>query len=125
MDPVLSISYTTLADFLEAAEGNYRNALFIRCTCCHFQQPPRCGGFLFIPGSDCRPLLVPLRDAEIFLGRRVDPQECADIINNITFRRLYHQWFLLNTSSDEECPLHQMLSVMNRPHKMEKSGVLP
>lgn len=119
MDPLLSISYATLAGFLEVAEGNYRNALYIKCTCCSFQKVPGCSDFLFIPGDDCRPLLVPLKDVEHFLCRRIDPSECAGVINNVTFRRLYHKWFELNTDSDEECPIHQMLFIMNQPHKCQ------
>ena len=33
MDPVLSVSYATIAAFFEAAEGNHRNAVYVSCSC--------------------------------------------------------------------------------------------
>lgn len=79
MDPVLSVSYATIATFLEAAEGNYRNAMYVSCHC-SYESKSQCGDFLFIPGHDCRPIILPLPDAEIFLNTRIDKSECAGII---------------------------------------------
>ena len=42
MDPVLSVSYETIALFFEAAEGNYRNAMYILCSCPR-ERNGRCG----------------------------------------------------------------------------------
>jgi len=114
VDPILTINYATLAEFLEAAEGNYRNAIYIKCTCCKYSKSPQCKDFLFIPGHDCRPVLIPICDAEIFLCRKIDRSDCAAIISNITFRRLYNKFFELYTISDQDCPVRQILEHMNR-----------
>ena len=94
MDPVLSVSYATIATFLEAAEGNYRNAMYVSCHC-SYESKSQCGDFLFIPGHDCRPIILPLPDAEIF--------------------QLYQKWIDLTTSSIKDCPIQQLLHLMNQP----------
>jgi hypothetical protein len=114
MDPVLSVSYATIAAFLEAAEGNYRNALYISCHC-NYENKSVCGDFLFIPGHDCIPILLPISDAEVFLNTQVDKSECAGIIGSQTFIRLYHKWIELTTSSVKDCPIQQLLHLMNQP----------
>ena len=63
MDTTLSVSYETIAHFFEATEGNYRNAIYISCSC-SYRRESGCGDFLYIPGYDCRPVLLPLADAE-------------------------------------------------------------
>ena len=67
MDTTLSVSYETIAHFFEATEGNYRNAIYISCSY-SYRRESGCGDFLYIPGYDCRPVLLPLADAENFLG---------------------------------------------------------
>ena len=98
----LSISYENLVRFFEATEGNYRNALYIRCSSCRYCREEGCGDFLFIPGHD----------AESFLGP-VDCSDCAGILTGTTFLQLYHQWLMLCTSSEETCPFHQILHLTN------------
>ena len=72
----ISIPYETLVRFLESAEGNYRNALYIRCSACRYHREEHCGDFLFIPGHDCVPILFPLADAMDVIGH-IDPSDCA------------------------------------------------
>ena len=114
MDPVLSVSYATIATFLEAAEGNYRNAMYVSCHC-SYESKSQCGDFLFIPGHDCRPIILPLPDAEIFLNTRIDKSECAGIISSQTFIQLDQKWIDLTTSSIKDCPIQQLLHLMNQP----------
>lgn len=109
----LGISYDTLVRFFEATEGNYRNALYILCGTCRHQRENGCGDFLFVPGHDCLPILLPLKDTEIFIGHSIDSSDCAGILNNSAFLSLYHQWIMLHTVSDETCPFHQMLHLLN------------
>lgn len=109
----LNISYETLVRFFEATEGNYRNALYIHCCVCKHQRENNCGDFLFIPDHDCQPILLPLTDAELFMGRPVDRSDCAGVLTNHAFLQLYHQWLMLQTDSDEICPYHQLLHKMN------------
>ena len=90
----ISIPYETLVRFLESAEGNYRNALYI------------------IPGHDCVPILFPLADAMDVIGH-IDPSDCAGILSSTAFLHLYHQWLILLTNTDEICPFHQILHLTN------------
>ena len=95
----ISIPYETLVRFLESAEGNYRNALYIRCSACRYHREEHCGDFLFIPGHDCVPILFPLADAMDVIGH-IDPSDCAG-------------WLILLTNTDEICPFHQILHLTN------------
>ena len=122
MDPVLSVSYATVAGFFEAAEGNYRNAVYVSCSC-SYRRESGCGDFLFIPGHDCRPILLPLTDAENFMGTRVDRTDCACIMDSRCFIRLYSKWLDLSTTSSKDCPIQQILHLMNRPAGCK--GTLP
>ncbi len=115
MDPVLSVSYATIASFLEAAEGNFRNAMYVSCSSCGYDKESGCEDFLFIPGHDCKPIILPLIDAEAFLNIRVDRNECAGVMSSHTFIRFYHKWIELTTSSVKECPIQQLLHIMNQP----------
>lgn len=122
MDPVLSVSYATIAAFFEAAEGNYRNAVYVFCSC-DYRRESGCGDFLFIPGHDCRPILLPLSDAEGFMGRAVDRTECACTMSSRCFIRLYSRWLELVTDSARDCPIQQILHLMNRPP--DHKGTMP
>ena len=113
-DPVLSVSYATIAAFFEAAEGNYRNAVYVSCAC-DYQKESGCGDFLFIPGHDCRPVLLPLSDAETFMGATIDRTDCSCVMDSRCFIRLYSKWIELSTPSSKDCPIHQILHLMNRP----------
>ena len=108
----ISIPYETLVRFLESAEGNYRNALYIRCSACRYHREEHCGDFLFIPGHDCVPILFPLADAMDVIGH-IDPSVCAGILSSTAFLHLYHQWLILLTNTDEICPFHQILHLTN------------
>lgn len=122
MDPVLSVSYATIAAFFEAAEGSYRNAVYVSCAC-DYRRESGCGDFLFIPGHDCRPILLPLSDAEGFMGRAVDRTEFACTMSSRCFIRLYSRWLELATDSARDCPIQQILHLMNRPQ--DRKGTLP
>lgn len=112
MDPILTISYQTIADFLEAAEGNYRNAIYVSCHC-HAKEEAGCRDFLFIPSYECRPIIFPLKDARIFLGTPIEPSECAGQLTSHQFLHLYNKWIELTLSSSSRCPIQQLLCIMN------------
>lgn len=48
MDPVLSVSYATIAAFFEATEGNFRNAVYVSCHC-HYTKEPDARTFCSFP----------------------------------------------------------------------------
>ena len=106
--PVLSISFAVLSAFMEAVEGNYRNSIYVTCSCDHVMERS-CRDFLVVPGHDCRPIIVPVADAEVFLGIPIDRSECIGRMSSHTFTRLYHKWITLITESDKECPILQIL----------------
>lgn len=108
MDPVLNISYATIASFFEAAGGSYRNAVYVSCSC-DYRRESGCGDFLFIPGHDCRPILLPVTDAENFIGRVVDRTECICAMSSRCFTRLYSKWLELATASSRDCPIQQLM----------------
>lgn len=112
-DPVLSVSFGTVAAFFESSAGNYRNSIYVSCsrTC---SKKSCCSDFLLIPGHDCRPILFPINDAEAFIGAPIDPTECTGTINCDCFIRLYHKWIELTTSSASDCPVHQLINEMNK-----------
>lgn len=112
-DQPLNISYKTLVHFFESTEGNYRNALYIRCSKCVYRRENSCGDFLFVPGYDCRPILLPLADAQNLMGHPIDKTECVGILSSHAFLQLYHRWLMLNTDSDDDCPFHQILHQTN------------
>lgn len=60
MDPVLSVSYATIATFLEAAEGNYRNAMYVSCTAATRANPNAAIFFLY-PDMIAGPSSCPYR----------------------------------------------------------------
>lgn len=113
-EPVLSVSYATIASFFEATEGNYRNAVYVSCTC-SYQRESGCGDFLYIPGHDCRPVLLPVSDAEIFMGTAIDRTDCSCVMDSRSFIRLYAKWLELATTSSKDCPIQQILHLMNKP----------
>lgn len=47
-DPALNVSYETIARFFEAAEGNYRNAVYVTCSS-SCQRAEGCRDFLLFP----------------------------------------------------------------------------
>lgn len=114
MDPILGVSHATVASFMEATQGNFRNAIYVSCKC-DYTRESGCGDFLFIPGCDCKPVILPVKDAENFLNTRIDRSECIALIDSRTFILLYHKWIELTTSSAIDCPIQQLLHLMNQP----------
>ena len=55
MDPVLSVSYATIAGFFEAAEGNYRNAVYVSCSC-GYRRESGCGDMTAAPSCSRSPM---------------------------------------------------------------------
>lgn len=114
MESGLGINLTTVAEFMSAAQGNYRNALYIRCSNCAYSRESHCGDFLFISGPEGAPILFPVSDAEQFFGYTIDPTDCSATISNQDFLRLYYKWIVLHTKSDGPCPFHQILCHTNK-----------
>ena len=114
IDPILSISYATIASFFEAAEGNFRNAIYVTCHC-NYVRDSGCGDFLFLPGRDCKPIIFPLTDAEKFLNIQIDKSEFAITMSSRNFIQLYSRWIELIVPSSKDCPIQQLLHLGNQP----------
>lgn len=108
MDPVLNISYETVARFLESAEGNYRNAVYVTCSCSG-RNAEGCRDFLFIPDGDCLPVLFPVTDAVAFFGRQIDASDCVGTMTSSCFIRIYRRYLDLALPSDGDCLVKQLL----------------
>ena len=113
MDKFFSISDKTLYTFMEATEGNYRNAIYVECSnACPYQD--NCKDFLFIPGYDAKPILLPICDAECFFGFTVDKSDCCTIISSKAFMSLYARWIEQSLSNDGPCPIQKILDLCNK-----------
>ena len=119
----LSVSYDTLARFFEAAGGNHRNAFYMYCDVCKYCREEGCGTYLFIPGYDCIPVLLPCADAEAFLKCPIDKTDCLGIIRTSQFVRLYQRYIELHTTSEEDCPIQQLLCLFNRRKDIHRSSL--
>ncbi len=113
-EPALNVSYETIAGFFESAEGNYRNAVYVTCnrSC---TKAEGCRDFLFIPGGDCKPIIFPVSDANVFMGVSVDASDCMGTMSSHCFIRIYRQFLNLSLDSDADCPIKQLLHTANTP----------
>ena len=114
MDPILNVSYATIASFFESAEGNFRNAVYVSCSC-EYTKESGCEDFLFVPVNDCIPSILPVSDAEKFIGFTIDKTEFPVTMDSRSFIRIYSKWIESITPSSRDCPVHQLLHLMNQP----------
>ena len=95
--------------FMKSAQGNWRNALFVRCDkrgCVH----KCCGAFLMTAAANGVPLLVPVDAFEAFAGEFVAPEECCGILDKHAFASVFGLAFQWRTCSPEVCPLKTFCS---------------
>ena len=112
MDGALHISYQTIARFLKAAGGNYWNAVHVSCSSsCRTMDSYE--DFLFVPDSDGRPVIFPLKDARVFFGADFDAAECTVSMTVSDFIRLYRCYLDTALTSDGECPIKELLHLEN------------
>ena len=112
MEQTLHISYRTIASFFEATEGNYRNAFYVSCHP-HCSQE-QCGDFLFIPDYDCRPIIIPVSDLELFLAANIDKTDCACVLTIHCFLRFYQRWFADTVADSGDCPIPMLMKECNQ-----------
>jgi len=93
-----------LQEFIETTRTNWRNSVYIECTCCKYGD---CGAkdFLYAPGADGRPLFFPVSDAEIVYGRTLDKSECLLSMSNARFEELFSFYFKEFNEEGTQCPL--------------------
>lgn len=99
-----------LYPFLQAVRGNWRNALFLKCSAdlCPYGQTPPCEGYLFTANADGTPLLMPVRYFRLLTGESVAEDECRGILSRQAFEAAYALYIEWHTLSSRDCPLKQL-----------------
>jgi hypothetical protein len=64
----------SICTFLKAAQGNWRNAIYIGCSGCVRKEIP-CAGFLMSVDRDAKPILVELSQFQRITGERIYQDE--------------------------------------------------
>lgn len=101
--------------FLRAVQGNWRNTLFIQCSCttCPRKISQSCQGYLLAVDAEGKPILISVRDICRLTGESVDPVECRGVLKRKDFESVYCQYIEWHTESSRECALIQLCTV---PH---------
>lgn len=104
--------YSLLYSFLQAARGNWRNALSIECRDCPHGREPHCPGFLMTMDSEGRPILMPVELLQQTTCEIIDVEECLASLDRGGFEALYGRLIEWTVSSPRDCPL---LELSTRP----------
>ena len=93
--------------FIKAAQGNWRNALFISCKCntCPFGITPDCEGYLLVSDSMGFPIIISIEQLRAITGEPVDPHECCGEVSLASFQAVYAQYIKWSLSQKDICPL--------------------
>lgn len=83
--------------FLKLCVGNYRNALYIECSC----------DFLMIADQDAKPILFPVRNFYELTGEYPQKDEMCGVMSKQSFENIYRGWLLWNTDGTG-CPVCSM-----------------
>jgi len=88
--------------FLNAVQGNWRNAVYIECgnTVCN----KSCRAFLLAFDWDGKAVLFPVSIMEKLIGQTVDKSECSTVIPLEKFKSLFGLWLSWLLDSENECP---------------------
>lgn len=99
---------TKLYRFLQAAAGNWRNAIFIGCRNCTCNNTAPCAGFLMVSSADGAPILLPVEWFQEQTGELVDKSECAAILSRAAFESAYSLWLKWLIDDPLRCALLQL-----------------
>lgn len=97
-----------LYHFLKLTRGLWRNAFYIECAACPYQEN-NCEGHLLTADADGVPLILSVPRFEEMTGDKVDKFECTAIISRESFENLFHQWLVWNVAKPKECRILQIL----------------
>ena len=88
-----------LYHFLKYANGNYRNAIFISCTCgCEY---------MLMGDHDAKPTLFPIQRFFELTGEYPQQDEMCGALSGQSFENMYRRWLLWNTDGTK-CPVCSM-----------------
>lgn len=99
---------TKLYHFLQAAAGNWRNAIFIECRKCTCNNTAPCTGFLMVSSANGSPILLPVGWFQEQTGEPVDKEECASILSRAAFESAYSLWLKWQVDDPLRCVLLQI-----------------
>ncbi len=97
-----------LYQFLSLTRGSWRNAFYVGCIDCPFENS-LCGGHLLTTDADGTPLILSVPYFEAITGDKVDKFECAAIITKEAFESLFYRWMSWNITKPKECSILQIL----------------
>lgn len=98
---------TRLYRFLNLLHGNWRNAAYIECASCPYEQ--ECGDHLLAIDFDGTPVIYPLNAFQQQTGERVEKADCIILLPRSVFTTLYQRWMLWNTLDPNQCSIRQMI----------------
>lgn len=94
--------------FLQAAAGNWRNAIFIECENCTRSCVNPCPGFLLVSGADGAPILLTAEWFREQTGEQVDKDECAAVLSRAAFESACSLWLKWRADDATRCALLQV-----------------
>lgn len=94
--------------FLNLTCGSWRNAFYVDCIQCPYENC-HCTGHLLTTDAEGAPLLLSVPHFEKMTGDKVDKFECAAIITKEAFESLYYRWLSWNVTKPKECSILQIL----------------
>lgn len=104
----------TVAQFISATDGNWRNSIYVECTCMVEPKPEGCGDVLFAVGPDGRAMLLPVPDAELIWGcRPLDKSECLLEMTSARFIALCACWLTAGPANKSGCPIFAVIRSQN------------
>lgn len=100
--------HAKLYRFLQAAAGNWRNAIFIMCGNCSCDNACPCAGFLLVAGADGTPMLLSADWFQKLTGEQIDKDECAAVLTRKAFESACSLWLKWQVDDPAQCPLLQL-----------------
>lgn len=97
----------SLYRFLNLIDGSWRNAVYVECGNCPYDQQG-CEDHLLAIDHDGTPLLYSVRCFCRETGESIDKTECAAILHRSCFEQLYKRWLIWNVPNSYCCHIRQL-----------------
>ncbi len=101
-----------LYPFLKAAQGNWRNAMFIHCLGQRCAVAPDCTGFLLCADAAGKPLVISAKQFSHLTGEPIEPSECAAILDKAAFDSAYALWLAWTVEDPHGCTCLQVADTL-------------
>ena len=93
--------------FLQASRGNWRNAIWIECKSCLYENQ-QCDEYLLTADRNDTPLVFSVAQFRQLTGDMPVKDECIAVLSEHAFEVLYSSWLLWNTDWKNGCRLRQL-----------------